>query len=602
MNFNTMINKDGTKKFAYIMLLMLTDEFVPPSIVLAESAKKIGCLADLVILVDEQILTDEISNLLKIFYDKVIPINLIEIKNKDHVQKYIVTKILGLKFTEYEKVALIDVDSIILSNPNKIFQYDTPAGLYINNVLSTGIILLKPSIDDFLNLSTEAKGLDDDLSKPFVYLLESYYKNFNQIDPKILKSNDYSDAYGIQYNINKPFIIKSSIPIEIRSKWTHFKLWFMHFRSIINDYPDISQYKCLASSIELMKYYLAPLSRFILLERNRYKKVKQKQIKELYGISTDKNIDYYHLNASKEYESDDLVYLINNYSISSFVDYLKKKTILFNNLVATSVVNIRDLIRQVDSTLILDYLLSEYVKIFPNVFVVLLINEASEPKSRLTSDLEQNLFFKKDFEFPGLVLKSILFNIFQENVYQERLYQLAMYNDYTTYRVRLLFYQTVYPINLTGPGYGSGSNEKIFILDDINSKIRLSSIFLNSNTLGRYNENKIQPIIRNKIYKKELKSLLNYQSIKKWLYNVYSGNELSNVIIIQYKPLTILDSNKYTKEQAEKILNKKIDLFKLIVKPSKEYKSNSDIYDKIIKNINNPETYWEYEGIKVWIK
>ena len=70
MNFNSMINKDGTKKFAYIMLLMLTDEYVPPSIVLAESLKKIGCLADLVILIDEKIITDEITELLKIFYDK----------------------------------------------------------------------------------------------------------------------------------------------------------------------------------------------------------------------------------------------------------------------------------------------------------------------------------------------------------------------------------------------------------------------------------------------------------------------------------------------------------------------------------------------------
>lgn len=599
-----MINKDGTKKFAYIMLLMLTDEYVPPSIVLAESLKKIGCLADLVILVDEKILTNEITELLKIFYDKVIPINKIKINNKDNVQKYIITKILGLKFTEYEKVALIDVDSIILSHPNKIFEYQVPAGLYINNVLSTGIVLLKPSINDFLNLSTEAKGLEQQISKPFVYLLESYYKNFNPIDPKILKSNDYEDAFGIQYNVNKPFIIKNSIPIETRSKWTHFKLWFMHFRSIMNDYPDLSKFKCLANSIELMQYYLAPLSRFILLERNRYKKVKQKQIKELYGISTDKNIDYYHLNASKEYESDDLVFLINNYSISSFVDYLKKKTILFNDLVATSVVNIKDLIKQVDNTLILDYLLSEYVKIFPNIFVVLLINQVTEPKSKLSNDLKQNLFFKKDFEFPGLVIKSILFNIYQEQVYQERLYELAAYNDYTNYRVRLLFYQTIYPINISGANYAAqpGDKQKIFILDDTNSKIRLSSIFFNSNTLSRYSENKIQPIKDNKIEKNELKSLLNYQSIKKWLYNIYSGNELSNVIIIKYKPLTILDSNKYTKKQAQKILNKKIDLFKLVVKPSKKYNENSAMYGDIIKNINNPETYWEYEGIKVWIK
>ena len=65
MNFDSMINKDGTKKYAYIMLLMIGDEYVPASIVLAESLKKIGCLADLVIMVDEQILNNELAELLK---------------------------------------------------------------------------------------------------------------------------------------------------------------------------------------------------------------------------------------------------------------------------------------------------------------------------------------------------------------------------------------------------------------------------------------------------------------------------------------------------------------------------------------------------------
>ena len=40
MNFDSMINKDGTKKYAYIMLLMISDTYVPASIVLAESLKK----------------------------------------------------------------------------------------------------------------------------------------------------------------------------------------------------------------------------------------------------------------------------------------------------------------------------------------------------------------------------------------------------------------------------------------------------------------------------------------------------------------------------------------------------------------------------------
>jgi hypothetical protein len=594
MNFDSMINKDGTKKYAYIMLLMIGDEYVPASIVLAESLKKIGCLADLVIMVDEQILTNELAELLKMFYDKIIPIKKIKINNKDPVQKYIITKILGLKFTEYEKVALIDVDSIILSNPNKIFEYDYPAGLYIKNVLSTGIILLKPDIQDFLNLETNAKNLSTSLSKPLVYLFEDYYKKFNPIDNRILKSNDYSDAYGIQYNVNKPFIIKSTIPIETRCKWEHFKLWFMHFRSISNDYPDISKYKSLSGAIELLKYYLAPLSRFILLNRSRYKKVKKEQIKELYGISTDKNLDYYHLNVSKESDSDDLVYLLNDLTIKSFVDYLKSKTNLFENLMITSVTNINNIIKQVDSSLILDYLLSEYIKIFPNVFVVLLINEESEHKTKLTPELKQNLFFKKEFSFMGLIIKNIMFNIYQDKVYQERILELSNYNDYTKYRVQLLLYQTIFPIQLT-----SNDNKKIFVINDINSKIRLGSIFFNSNTLNRYNKHQIQPIVKNQIKKKELKSILNFQSVKKWLYNIYSGNHLDNIIVIQHKPLIILDTNNYTEEEANKILNKKIDLFELIVNPSKKFNSGKDYYYKIAENINNPEYYWVYEGIKV---
>lgn len=595
MNFDSMINKDGTKKYAYVMLLMISDTYVPASIVLAESLKKIGCLADLVIMVDEDILSDELTELLKMFYDKIIPIKKIKISNTDPVQKYIITKILGLKFTEYEKVALIDVDSIVLSHPNKIFEYDVPAGLFISNVLSTGIILLKPNLEDLSNLEKKAKKLTNNLLKPLVNLIEDYYNSIIPIDNRILKSNDYSDAYGIQFNVNKPFIIKSSIPIETRCKWDHFKLWFMHFRSIINDYPDISKYKCLSGSIELLKYYLAPLSRFIMLQRSRYKKVKRKQIKELYGISPKKNLDYYHLNVSKEYDSDDLVYLFNDLTINSFIEYLKKKTYLFKDLVSTSVINISSILKQVDNHLILDYLLSEYIKVFPNVFVILLINDESEPKNKLTSELKQNLFFKKEFYFTGLVLKSILFNIYQEKVYQERLYELGTYNDYVRYRVQLLLYQTSFPVNL------SSDNRKIFVLNDTNSKIRLGSIFFNSNTLSRYNENKIQPIVNNQIKKKELKSILNFQSVKKWLYNVYSGNQLDNVIIIEYKPLTILDSNDYTKDDAKRILNKKIDLFKLIVKPSKEFDSNKDYLTGIIEKINNPEYYWVYEGVKVLI-
>ena len=234
MDIESMINKDGTKKYAYVMLLMIDEKYVPASIVLAESLKKIGCLADLVVMIDENI-NDKTVDLLKMFYDKIVKVEKIFSQSPDPIQKYLITKIQGLKLTEYEKIALIDVDSIILSHPNKIFTYQPPSGQYISNILSTGIILLKPSITDFDKLLIKSKEISKEITKPLVYLLQEFYKDFNQIDPLILKSNDYDyeDTYGIQYNKNKPFILKSSIPIETRSKWKHFRLWFMYFRNIL---------------------------------------------------------------------------------------------------------------------------------------------------------------------------------------------------------------------------------------------------------------------------------------------------------------------------------------------------------------------------------
>jgi hypothetical protein len=195
----------------------------------------------------------------------------------------------------------------------------------------------------------------------------------------------------------------------------------------------------------------------------------------------------------------------------------------------------------------------------------------------------------------GMVLKSILFNVYQEKVYQERLYELGIFADYEYYRIQLLFYQTIHPLALSMPN----DNRKIFIFDDTNSKVRLGSIFLNRNTLDRYNGKKIKPIKDDQIERKELKSILNFQSIKKWLYNNYSGNQLDNIIIIKSKPLTILDLNLYTKTEGIKMLKKKIELFKLINSSSKDY--TKKYFDLIKEKLSSSKNYWEYEGIKVLI-
>ncbi len=592
MEIDKFIKSNGDKKYAYVMLLMIDEKYVSASLVLAESMRKTACLADLVVMIDETI-SEETINLLKKFYDRIIEIKKIKISNPDRTQKYLITKIEALKLTEYEKVALIDVDSIILDESNKIFEEKTPGIIYSDNTFNTGLVLLEPNKKDYDNI--KSISVSNNIKKTFLYVLEKYYTDINKLDSKFLKSNNYTDALGIQYNENKPFIIKSPISIDLRVSWPHFKLWFLYLKNILNDYPDIEKYSCMKDSIELSKYYLASLSRFLLQEREKNKKKLKKRVKDLYNIDTEKDLDYYHLDISKEYDSDELTYLINDYTIKSFVEYLKTKTNLLQDSVYTTVIDIKSLVKMVDDINIIDWILSEYVKIFNNIFVILMINEEGEPRQKITNEMKNNLVFRKEFKISGIILKSIMFNIYQENVYNERIQELSIYNDYTEYRVQLLLYQSVYPLNI------EGDNQKIFIFNDTNEKVRLGSVFFNTNTLSRYTKGKMDLVKDNKISRKGIINILKFQTIKKWLYNTYSGNELDNVIVIKSKPFTLLDTNKYNEIEIKKILEKKIKLINIIFSSSKIFKQKTKSYDEVIKNINNPKKYWQYEGIKMYI-
>jgi hypothetical protein len=591
MDFYKMITEEGIKKYAYVMLLIINETYLPGSLVLAESLRNIGTLADLIIMVDNNI-TNDTKELLKKFYDKIIDIDTIKINNEDLVQQYIITKIEGLKLN-YEKIALIDIDAIILDNPNNIFSYDTPACIYSDNKYNSGLILLKPDNDDYKNLKELSRNIPKDIEKPIIYLLEEYYKKLYNINDKYLQSNSCTNCWGIQYNVNKPFILKNSIPLEVSVKWEHYKMWFMYFRNMINKYPELNNYENLKETINISKYYLSSLSRFRLKEHKKKKKSLTKQIKELYNIKINKNLDYYHLNIAKEYDNNEINYLLTDYNINNFIEYLKKKTNILDNynfpyIEKNKINKIFDII---DSSYILDYILTEYVRLFKNVFILLMVNEIDD-NFILNKELKENLIFKKEIQLSGMVLKNILFNVYQNNVYDERIQLLTQYNEYTIYKINILIYQTIYPLNF------DNSSKKIFIFNDTNSKIRLSSVFFNTNTLSRFTNDKINIIKNNKINRDKLKKILYFQTIKKWIYNNYNGNEINNLIIIKYKPLTILDTNEHKKNIIKNLLYKKIDLIDLIFYYNKNNKDNTELKE-IVYNINNPKFYWEFEGIKI---
>lgn len=590
---DSMIDTNGNKLYAYVMLLILNETYVSAALILAESLKNSGCLADLVILIDEHI-SMKVEDLLKRFYDKVIRLDkseLIKSNSSDPVQKYIGTKLFALKLN-YIKVAMIDVDSIIFENSNNLFDYDVPSCIYSNslNKFNTGLVLLQPNLNDYKNLVKEFESVPEDEPKPLLYSIEKYYGKLYKIDEAYLKSNSAVDAYGIQYNVNKPFIIKNKISLEERATWEHFKLWYLYFRNMITKYPELKEYDCLNEPLTISKYFLNELGRFTLKNRHINRKRVKEQVQELYGV-TDNNPGFYHLNISKEYDSDDITYLLNDFTISGFIQYLKNKTKLLDRYFIVDIKTIQQVIKLIEPQHILDYILTEYIRTMSNVFAILFVRDDNEEEFELSKEQTENLIYKKSFIMVGLVLKNILFNLNQNMLYDERVKILSIYSDYSTYEINLLVYQTESHMNFLV------QRKKIFIFNDTNSKIRLSSIFFNSNTLSRYKSQKIKLIKDDKIDRKSLNKLLNFQTIKKWIYNNYSAEQINNLIVIKYKPFTILDNNKYDTQGIKKIKERKIKILKIII--SNKDALNKDKYKNYVIGMYNPKKYWELEGIKI---
>ena len=134
-----MINPDGSKNYAYVTLVMLGDTYIAGAIVLAESVRKIGSLADLVVLVTNDV-SIEGKEILKKFYDHVIDVDYINVENwRTKVQIHrpyldlVFTKFHIFNLTQYKKVLLIDADAIILKHPDHLFTLKTPAGVYLPN-------------------------------------------------------------------------------------------------------------------------------------------------------------------------------------------------------------------------------------------------------------------------------------------------------------------------------------------------------------------------------------------------------------------------------------------------------------------------------------
>jgi alpha-N-acetylglucosamine transferase len=198
-NNNTPQLGGSKKKYAIINLLMISDDYLIGCITLVESIRqfKKSKMVDLICMVTPDI-SEEAINELKKFYDKVVLVDYIEmdikqIKHSDEKTRKIYaktfTKINCLKFIEYDKIVMMDVDMIVVKEDFlNIFKVKAPAVIYIGC-----LVFYKPEVLDlYKKIYSELKH--------------------GELVPKKYYDMDCAELYK-KYNINKlaPIGIESTL-------------------------------------------------------------------------------------------------------------------------------------------------------------------------------------------------------------------------------------------------------------------------------------------------------------------------------------------------------------------------------------------------------
>ncbi len=160
---NEMKKPDGTSRFAYVVLLMLNDSYLPGVLMLAYALRKQHTQADLVCMVTDEI-TDDARRALKLLFDHVIEVEKIFVPHKRRQKRqyipYVFTRISALRLGqdgdlgfEYEKLVALDADVLPLNHYDHLFLLDAPAGIlneqksYFLDYDADGQYVIPPSVE-----------------------------------------------------------------------------------------------------------------------------------------------------------------------------------------------------------------------------------------------------------------------------------------------------------------------------------------------------------------------------------------------------------------------------------------------------------------------
>ena len=595
---------ENNKKY-YAYVTMMTDiKYLPGALVFAESLNKLGSLTDIVIMITQNI-SDDIKELLKRYYTHIIIIN--TIKSVD----IIFNKIHSMRLIEYKKIILIDIDAIILKYPDNLFTLETPAGVQIpantkiftdinkkdnyirwfdNNKdyknIYSGLLLLEPNLNKYEEILIDINKKRYNSFKDLCNNLDNYYNNITNIESKYVGICSYLDSwddlYGLQYIGDKPFFYESKFPIEERIERNDNKLWFYYYRliTIKNDDLYFLENKMLKEVNILSKYYLNNISRNIItinrllkdkINTKTHDKYKTRLNKIFKTTLINKNLEYYYINITREYEILNLLYIQE--------DLLKNTNI-----------NYKIIKKEKNEDLLRKYIITN-----DKVNIIFMIDNLNSEIDNLNVDIiKKNIIFKKDYKLDSEQLKNILYNVDTTYVYEERFKTFSKNYKDNKIILRLIIFEL--PVDYKF-NFKNDNNLKIF--QNIISKLKIVSIFFNDNSLKKVLDNSIN-------FQEKYKNIfenLKYQSLLKWIYNNYTGDKIEKLLVLEHINIEdnntkyiLIDNNKYDNEISIKIiLNKKLFFIDFINSNSVLFKNKYKLYKKYIND--NMKNIYCIDGI-----
>jgi len=531
-----MYNK-GVKKYAYVCILF-DKKYLPGALVLTESLKKAGSFTELVIIVNNN---TNFNDILMRFFDRIIVID----DNLFTEKKFY--KFYAYKLIEYEKVIIIDSDAVILRYPDYIFSLKPPALSLKDDKPYSGLILIKPNIDNYNKIVNELKSTN----LTYKEYIQKKYKDFTKIDKRFIGINiedkNWTKIFGLQFINEKPFFYESKLNINERIMLPNYKLWFYYYRKLINKNYDLYENKELKEVNELSNYYIRDLSRQVYdinKTLNSYL-YDSKKFNLFFNTTTiKKNYEFYHINDN--------------------IDYYYDCANIKNKIV--------DIKQNLDKYSIQNY----------NISLILLIN-----KDNLSiNNLKKNIIHELKLKIDGFTLKNILFNTNNKYVYKERKMLLnKQYSDNEIINISLIYYKTIFESGL------KSDDKYLLIFSDTFLKLRLLSLLKNSNSLFLFKKRVINFL---NFESNRLNNMI-YQSFYKWIYNNYSLDELDNILIIDVnkekediKKIIIVDNNNKNNKLNIELQEKKLFFMELLF-------NNIEQYYEIMYN---SKKYFMINGIK----